>query len=84
MMDASTGQFLGYVQVRVGARLYTVPVQSVQFDRDSDAAPGGLFEDKKGELGIWVAKGASDAEKEAMIKKASLEAATKLQRKFLN
>jgi hypothetical protein len=82
-MVSTNSRLLGYLQLRLGERLYAVPVQAVRFDRDSGTAPGGFF-DEKGELGILVDSQASDLDVEAQIRSASVDAARYITKKFLN
>jgi len=74
---------LGYVQFRLGEKVYAVPVQTVRFERDSSTAPGGFF-DEKGELGILVDSQASDVDVRAQIRSASGDAIRYVAKKFLN
>jgi hypothetical protein len=76
-------RLLGYVQLRVGERLYALPVQGVHFDRDSGTRPGGFF-DEEGELGILVDVEASEVDVQAQIESASVEAVRHISKKFLN
>jgi len=85
MNQAGTPRLLGYVQLRVGPKVYALPVQSAKFDRDSQTAPGGFFvEDHDGELGIMVDDDASPGEVQAQIARASAEAVKHISKKFLN
>jgi hypothetical protein len=80
-------RLLGYVQVRVGARIFAVPVQAVSFERDQPAAglAGGFFtEEAQGEYGIIVDGDASGTDLEEQIRKASVEAVRHISQKFLN
>lgn len=79
----SSARLLGYVQLRVGERLYALPVQAVSFDRDSGTAPGGFF-DEKGELGILVDAKASDHDVQAQIASASEDAVRYFAKKYLS
>jgi hypothetical protein len=76
-------RLLGFVQLRVGERLYALPVQAVHFDRDSGTAPGGFF-DEKGELGILVDSKASEDDVQAQIASASADAVRYFSKKFLS
>jgi hypothetical protein len=80
---ATNSKLIGYVQLRVGARVFALPVQAVRFDRDTGTAPGGFF-DEKGELGILVDSEASEVDVQAQIESASVEAVRHISRKFLN
>jgi len=79
----SNARLLGYVQLRVGERLYALPVQAVPFDADSGTAPGGFF-DEEGELGILVDGKASDVDVQAQIASASEDAVRYFSKKYLN
>jgi hypothetical protein len=79
----SNARLLGYVQLRVGERLYALPVQAMQLAPDSGTAPGGFF-DEKGELGILVDGDASDVDVQAQIASASADAVRYFSKKFLN
>ncbi len=76
-------RLLGYVQLRVGEKVYALPVQAAKFDRDTDSQPGGFFVED-GELGILVDGDASASEVQAQIAQASAEAVRHISRKFLN
>jgi len=80
---SASSRLLGYVQLRVGERLYALPVQAVRFERDSGTAPGGFF-DEKGELGILVDSEASDVDVRAQIESASVEAVRHISKRFMN
>jgi hypothetical protein len=82
-LNSLNSKLLGYVQLRVGERLYALPVQAVHFDRDSGTAPGGFF-DEKGELGILVDSEASESDVQAQIESASVEAVRHISKRFLN
>jgi hypothetical protein len=78
-------RLLGFVQLRVGAKIYALPVQAAKFDRDDKSAPGGFFvQDGDGELGIMVDSDATPGEVQVQIAKASEEAARHLSKRFLN
>lgn len=83
MIGAPHPKLLGYVQVRFGEKWFAVPVQTVRFERDSAAAPGGFF-DEEGELGILVDSQAGEVDVNAQIKRASVDAIRHIARKFLN
>ncbi len=80
---STSSKLLGYVQLRVGERLYALPVQAVRFDADSGTAPGGFF-DEKGELGILVDGDASEVDVQAQIESASADAVRHISKRFLN
>jgi hypothetical protein len=82
-------RLLGFVQVRVGAQLFSLPVQSVHFERDGAVASqpaGGFFAEGEGDaqLGILVDDEASQSEVEDQIKRGAEEAARHISRRFLN
>ena len=79
----TSSKFIGYVQLRVGERLYALPVQAVHFDRDTGTAPGGFF-DAQGELGILVDGEASESDVQAQIESASVEAVRHISKRFMN
>jgi hypothetical protein len=79
----SNTRLLGYVQLRIGEKVYALPVQAATFDRDSGVAPGGFF-DEQGELGILVDERGSTDDMEAQIAKGSAEAVRYFSKKVLN
>ncbi len=82
---AQNGKLLGYVQVRVGARMIGLPVEAMRFDRDdANKAPGGFFSDETGACGIIVDIDASVEAVNAQIQRAVSEAVTHLSRGVLN
>jgi hypothetical protein len=80
---ATTTRLLGYVQLRVGQKVYALPVQAVKFDRDSGSEPGGFF-NEDGQLGILVDSEASAGEVQQQIMRASADAVKHLSKQFLN
>jgi hypothetical protein len=79
------GRFLGYVEVRVASRVYTLPVEAAPLGRDSDPArKAGFFADNTDGLGILVDSDASDTAQRETIEHAAVEAARHLSRKVLN
>jgi len=84
MVETGT-RLIGYVQVQVGTQVVAVPVQAVNYDRDTDVGvPGGLFQDEKGSFGILVDGSASPEVVQAQIATAAEEAARRLAKKLLN
>jgi len=80
-------RLLGYVQVRVGSRLYALPVQAVHFERDqaTEGPAGGFFtDDGMEQYGILVDGDASDSDVHTQISRASEEAVRHISKKFLN
>ena len=79
------GRFLGYVQVRVASRVYTLPVEAVPFERDgASTQKSGFFIDGADGLGILVDRDASDKDQRETIERASVDAARHLSRRLLN
>lgn len=76
-----SGKLLGVVQVRVGARTFALPVQSLAFDRDGSAPAGGFFMEGD-QLGILV--DASRPDVDDQIQRATEDAVRHLSLKFLN
>ncbi len=81
-------RFIGYVQVRVASRVYTLPVEATPLggqgpDGELTRKPG-FFADGTDTFGILVDSEASDAVQRETIERASVEAARHLARKFLN
>ena len=91
-VTTSASRFLGFVQVQVGAKVFTLPVQAIDYANDlpkgveSDAtrASGGFFAASTGELGIFVDGNASATDIQAQIAKGSNEAVRHLSRLYLN
>jgi hypothetical protein len=78
-------RFLGYVQVRVASRVYTLPVEAVPLARDQTIArEAGFFTDAADGLGILVDSDATDKIQRETIERASVDAARHLSRKLLN
>ena len=76
-------RLLGYVQLRVGEKVYAVPVQAVRFDRDTAETLGGFFYEG-GSLGILVDSEASDQDVQAQIMNASADAVRHISKRYLN
>ena len=85
--NLQNARLLGFVQVRVGAQVFALPVQAVHFERDqSNPIPaGGFFTDGGAEhCGILVDEDASESVVQEQIAKASEEAVRHISRKLLN
>ena len=79
------GRFLGYVQVHVASRVYTLPVEAAPLGReDWTGRKAGFFTDGTDRLGILVDSDAPDQVQRETIERASVDAARHLSRKFLN
>jgi hypothetical protein len=79
-------RFLGYVQVQVGSRVFTLPVEAAPLPLksvDGTERQAGFFSEED-HFGILVDSSASDAVQKATIEKASVDAARHISRKFLN
>ena len=80
----SNSRLIGFVQVHVGRRVFALPVQSVNVERDrTNIAPGGLFRDDAGQYGIIVDGEASPSDVQAQIVAASAEAVRVISEKYL-
>jgi hypothetical protein len=78
-------RFLGYVQVRVASRVFTLPVEAAPLTgADGIARPAGFFSEGEDRFGILVDSAASDAVQKETIERASADAARHISRKFLN
>ena len=81
----SSGQILGYVQVRVASRVYVLPVESRSLLLDDGSTlSAGLFDEGDGGFGIRVDRDASEAVVRETIEQATAQAAAQLSRKTLN
>ncbi len=84
----SEGRLVGVVQVRVGGRLYALPVSAMEFasDTSDDTRPvrrGGFF--VQGDtMGILVDEGASEQQMRQQVMDGCAEAVRHLSAKFLN
>ncbi len=87
-VNLQNARLLGFVQVRVGAKVFALPVQAVHFERDqvSDSPAGGFFadEDAANQYGIIVDGDASESDVQAQIRRGSEEAVRHISQKFLN
>jgi hypothetical protein len=79
------GRFLGFVQVQVASRVYSLPVKALPFGggEPADQKPG-FFVEGTDRLGIVVDANASDVEQRETIERASAAAAQHISRKVLN
>ena len=78
-----SGRLLGFVRVVVGGQVFDLAVQSVSFEKDSDATAGGFFS-KDGQLGILVDDSVSAPEAKAQIERGTAEAVRHLSQRVLN
>jgi hypothetical protein len=79
------GRFLGYVQVQVASRVYTLPVEAVPLGREGETAHrAGFFAEGTDRFGILVDSDAPDKVQRETIERASVDAARHLSRRFLN
>jgi hypothetical protein len=82
-----TGRLLGVVQLRVGGRLYAVPVQAMDFASDKTDVPeeqrGGFFV-QGDSMGILVDQAASEPQMRSQVMAGCAEAVRHLSAKFLN
>jgi hypothetical protein len=78
-------RFLGYVEVQVASKTYSLPVEALPRNRsgEDDRKPG-FFTDGPGRFAILVDGDASQAVVEQTIERASAEAARHISRKLLN
>jgi hypothetical protein len=82
---SQTGRLLGVVQVRVGGRLYAVPVQAMDFASDqSDAQERGGFFVQGDTMGILVDEAVSEQQQQSQVRAGCEEAVRHLSAKFLN
>ena len=91
------GRFLGFVQVKVASRIYTLPVQALPMGGQAGGRKAGFLaggDDLTGiapapegtghAMAILVDSDASDGEQRETIARASAEAAKHISRKVLN
>ncbi len=79
------GRLVGVVQLRVGGRLYAVPVQAIDFASSESTTDhtGGFF--VQGDtMGILVDETASEEQMRTQVMEGCAEAARHLSAKFLN
>ena len=82
----STGRVLGYVQVQVASRTFSLRVEALppkKGDGDDRREPG-FFADGNDGYGIFVDDDASQSEVDQTIEKASRDATRHISRKVLN
>ena len=85
VIGSPEARFLGYVQIHVGSRVYTLPVEATPLGRDGDAGrKAGFFTEGTDRLGILVDSEAPDRVQRETIEQASADAARHLSRKLLN
>jgi hypothetical protein len=79
-------RLVGVVQLRVGGRLYAVPVQAMDFastDADSETERGGFF--VSGDtMGIVVVESSDERQVQEQIMEGCAQAVRHLSAKFLN
>jgi hypothetical protein len=79
------GRFLGYVDIKVGSRVFKLPIEAAPLEPGEEAAAkAGFFSQGTESLGILVDSNAPDGEQRATIARASVEAERFISRKFLN
>jgi hypothetical protein len=80
------GRFLGFVQVKVASRVYSLPVEALPLanNQESSDRKAGFFADGTDKFGILVDSNASDGEQRETIQRASADAAQHISRKLLN
>jgi hypothetical protein len=87
-VNFQNARLLGFVQVRVGAKIFALPVQSVHFERDTSSVTpaGGFFADENegDQYGIIVDSDASESDVQAQIRRGSEEAVRHISQKLLN
>ncbi len=81
-----TGRFLGYVQVQVASRTYSLRVEALppKSTSGSDDRKPGFFAEDNERFGILVDGEAPESVVEQTIEKASAEATRHISRKLLN
>jgi hypothetical protein len=85
-VENSEGRFLGYVQVQVASRVYTLAVKAAPLAREgmSLRKAGFFIAEGTERFGILVDSDAPDTVQRETIEHASIDAARHLSRKFLN
>jgi hypothetical protein len=78
-----SSRLLGYVQLRVGARIIAVPVQSMKLERDGRHQPGGFYVEGS-QFGIYVDDEAAEDEVAEQIRAGSNEAVLHITKKIFN
>jgi len=80
-----SGRFLGYVQVQVASRTYSLRVEALPPNAgEGSATEAGFFAEGADRFGILVDGEASAAVVEKTIERASIEAARHISRTLLN
>jgi hypothetical protein len=78
-------RFLGYVEVRVASRVFTLPVEASPLGRGGETSrKPGFFAQGSDQFGILVDSDASDRVQRETIERASADAARHFSQKFLN
>jgi hypothetical protein len=78
-------RFLGYVQVKVASRVFTLPVEAAPLGREGGLSrEAGFFTEGADRFGILVDSDATDDAQRETIERASADAARHLSRKVLN
>ncbi len=84
-LGKQTSRVVGVIQLRVGARVFALPVEEATLtSADGSKKPGGFFFEGPHRFGILVDRDVSEAERNADIQRASVEAAAVIAKKFLN
>ena len=84
-LGKQTSRVVGVIQLRVGARVFALPVEEATLtSADGSKKPGGFFFEGPHRFGILVDRDLSEAERNADIQRASVEAAAVIAKKFLN
>jgi hypothetical protein len=84
MRETIPSRIVGLVQLRVGGRLYALPVHSIAFLSDDGSPDAGGFFDEGGTLGIVVSEGASAQDVQAQVNKACVDAVRHLSQRYLS
>jgi len=80
------GRTIGVVQLRVGGRLYAVPVEAMDFassTTDASCPRGGFFVQGDA-MGILVDQGATEQQMRTQVMEGCAEAVRHLSARFLN
>jgi hypothetical protein len=82
---SSESRFLGYVQVKVASRVFTLPVEAAPLAREAGSGrQEGFFFEGTDRFGILVDSDATDAAQKETIERASADAARHISRRLLN
>lgn len=79
-----SGRMLGVVQLRVGDRVFAVPVQALDFSSDRPEGKCGGFFVSGDSMGILVDDRGSDQEMRAQLLEGCAEAVRHLSARYLN